>query len=167
MEVDTVQRKPVLVIVACGSAKVWDTHPDLGPTQAAHTYTGTPFKLNRQYAERFGDAWLILSAKYGVIAPDFVIPERYEVTFNRKSSNPITYDRLQEQVNDMRLHSFEVVVGLGGKAYRDAITAAFEGLDVQLVFPFAGLPLGKMLQATRRALDQHDPGIEVGGEDVF
>lgn len=46
---------PVLVVVPCGRSKIWDRNPDLGSI-AAEAYTGTPFRLNRQYAERFGDA---------------------------------------------------------------------------------------------------------------
>lgn len=153
-----------LLVVPCGRSKIWDTEPSRGPVIAAEAYTGTPFKLNRAYAERFGDAWVILSAKYGFISPEFVLPEPYEVTFNRKSTNPISHDRLRAQVADMDLHQFQVVVGLGGAAYREAVSAAFSSYPVRLVFPFAGLPIGRMLQATRRALDQNDPGFKVGEE---
>ncbi len=64
-----------LVIVPCGCSKIWDRDPKRGPVAAAEAYTGTPFRLNRQYAECFGDAWVVLSAKYGFIAPEFSIPE--------------------------------------------------------------------------------------------
>jgi len=40
-----------LVIVPCGKRTIWDKHPDQGPTRADDAYTGTPFKLNRRYAE--------------------------------------------------------------------------------------------------------------------
>ena len=36
---------------------------------------GTPFRLNRQCAERFGEAGVVLSAKYGLITPDFCTSE--------------------------------------------------------------------------------------------
>lgn len=42
--------------------------------------------------------------------------------------------------------------GLCGRAYRQMIEAAFCGLPVRLLFPFAGLSPGKALQATRRAI---------------
>jgi hypothetical protein len=54
-----------MVIVPCGKRKIWDKHPDQGPTHAAEAYTGAPLRLNRRYAERFGDRWVVLSAKYG------------------------------------------------------------------------------------------------------
>ncbi len=49
-----------LVIVPCGRAKVWDKHPDAGPTQARAAYVGAPFVVNREYAETFGSAWVVL-----------------------------------------------------------------------------------------------------------
>jgi hypothetical protein len=42
-----------------------------------------------QYAERFGDGWMALSAKYGFIAPDFIIAELFEVPFKRGTSQSL------------------------------------------------------------------------------
>lgn len=161
MKVDSCGMQRSLVIVPCGRSKVWSTDSSFGSVNAADAYTGTPFNLNRQYAERFGDGWVILSAKYGFIPPNFVIPGPYEVTFNRKSTNPIAHEQLRQQVRDQRLHRYSIVVGLGGKAYREAITAAFNDSGVRIVFPFAGLPIGRMLQATKRALDTGHPGFDL------
>jgi hypothetical protein len=76
----------VLVVVPCGRRKIWDREPDRGSAAAAEAYTATPFRLNRQYAERFGAAQGVLSAKYGFIAPDFSIAELYEVSLKRGTS---------------------------------------------------------------------------------
>ena len=70
----------ILVIVPCGQGKIWDTEPDRGPVAARDAYTGAPFKVNRAYAERFASYWVILSAKYGFIPPDYLIPGPYNVT---------------------------------------------------------------------------------------
>lgn len=145
--------KTTLVIVPCGSSKVWSKNPTAGPTIARDAYVGSPFKVNREYAESIGDQWLILSAKYGFIDPDFVLPGPYEVTFKKKSSGPIDLETLSQQVKDRRLATFDEVVGLGGKEYRHAIETAFEGTDVELQFPFAGLPIGKAMQAAKRAAE--------------
>ncbi|MCP4886910.1 MAG: hypothetical protein GY904_09905 [Planctomycetaceae bacterium] len=143
-----------LVIVPCGRSKVWGKHPANGPTVAKDAYTGSPFTVNRKYAECMGSQWVILSAKYGFIAPDFVLPGPYEVTFKRKSSGPVSSEVLKQQIVDIGLDNFTVVIGLGGKEYRAAITEAFEGSTVDLRFPFAGLPIGKAMQATKRAISQ-------------
>ena len=94
----TVNQRSVLVIVPCGKSKLWDREPHHGAVTAGEAYTGTPFRLNCQYAERFGDAWVVLSAKYGFIAPEFMIPESYEVSFKYPATSPIMFDRLRQQV---------------------------------------------------------------------
>ena len=77
-------RSSLLVVVPCGQGKIWDRHPGVGPTAAQGAYTGAPFRVNRAYAERFASRWVILSAKYGFIDPDFLIPESYNLTFKKK-----------------------------------------------------------------------------------
>mgnify|MGYP001264362411 FL=1 len=146
-----------LVIISCGQGKVWSKDPGCGPTPAGDAYTGAPFKVNRKYAECFAESWVILSAKYGFIRPDFIIPEPYETTFLRKSTRPVTTDILRRQVKEMRLDCHPAVVGLGGKKYREAIEAAFADSGAELHFPFAGLPLGKMMQATNKAIEATAP----------
>jgi hypothetical protein len=126
----------------------------MGAVRADTAYTGTPFVVNREYARHVGDAWMILSAKYGFIAPDFLIPEPYEVTFNKRQTGPISVEALRQQVVEQNLGRFQRVVGLGGAEYRKALEGAFAGTAVVLDFPFAGLPLGYALQATKRALQE-------------
>jgi hypothetical protein len=149
------------VIVPCGRSKTWERAPGLGSVTACEAYTGSPFTVNRQYAERFGDAWVVLSAKYGFIDPTYMVPGPYEVSFKHPRTNPISADRLREQARTLHLEKFPVVVGLGGKEYRAAITAAFTGSLVHLVFPFAGLPLGKSMQAAKLATASGNPGFDL------
>ena len=56
-----------LVLIGCSAAKLSRAAP------AAELYTGQLFVLSRRYAEHFGSAWRILSAKYGVVDPRQVI----------------------------------------------------------------------------------------------
>lgn len=144
-------KREVLVIVPCGLIKIWDRNPNAGPTLAKDAYKGSPFKVNRQYAEFFGTKWIILSAKYGFILPDYEIPGPYEVTFKRKSSNPVSSDLLRKQVNDQGFELFLKGIELGGNEYRLEIADAPEGLNVELDFPFVGLPIGKAMQSTKIA----------------
>ena len=150
-----------LVTVPCGFSKVWDKQPDAGAVPAQDAYTGTPFMLNRQYAECFADQWLILSAKYGFITPEFIIPEPYNVTFNKRTTHPISVAELQQQVGASDLAAFDLVVGLGGKEYRQRITEAFAPYNSQVAFPFEGLPIGKMMQATKRALERGELNLMI------
>ncbi len=151
----------LLVVVPCGKAKVWDREPGRGPTAARDVYAGEPFKLNRAYAERFADHWVILSAKYGFLARNEVIPGPYEVSFLKSATGPVTVATLQGQVGAMGLDRFPVVVGLGGVAYRAALSDAFVRTGTRLVFPFAGLSVGYAMQAAKRAIAAGEPGFEV------
>jgi hypothetical protein len=93
-----------LVIIACGKSKIWDKHPSAGPTPAKDVYTGWHFAADRRDAEKLGyDDWMILSAKYGFIRPDSIIPEAYNVTFSDRSTNPISVQDLGKQVKEQRL----------------------------------------------------------------
>jgi hypothetical protein len=143
-----------LVIVPCGRSKIWDKNPDAGSCQAKIAYVGSPFKVNRKYAECFGNQWIILSAKYGFVLPDFALPGPYEVTFKRKSSGPVSVNVLKRQVSELSLGNFSQVVGLGGKEYRAAIAEAFAETDSKVQFPFAGLPIGKTMQAIKQSIEK-------------
>jgi hypothetical protein len=149
--------KGTLVIVPCGQGKVWDADPNRGSVPACDAYNGAPFKVNRAYAEYFADRWVILSAKYGFIPPDFPIPGPYNVTFKKQTTNPVEVSTLRKQIKDRQLDQFEKVVGLGGKEYRAMVEEAFQSLPVKLYFPFAGLPIGKAMQAAKRAIAADKP----------
>lgn len=142
----------ILIIVPCGRSKVWDKEPERGPIQARIAYTGAPFAVNRQYADHFAAEWLILSAKYGFIQPDFIIPGPYNTTFNDPSTDPVAVASLQGQVRAQNLARFGVIIGLGGKEYRNMVQQAFAPTQSHVVFPFAGLRIGEAMQATKRAI---------------
>lgn len=146
------RQRNLLVVVPCGQSKVWDKSPDAGAVPAKDVYRGAPFTVNRTFAEHFGERWVILSAKYGFIAPNSNIPGPYEVTFKRKRPAPVSITALRQQVREESLDEFENVIGLGGKDYRVMIEAAFKGTAVRLHFPFAGLRIGESMQAAKQAI---------------
>jgi hypothetical protein len=146
-----------LVVVPCGKRKIWDVDPKAGPPQARKAYQGAPFKVNREYAEKFADEWLILSAKYGFIEPDFVIPRNYNVTLSDPTSNPISLAELQAQVQEKRLDRFDLVVALGSSTYAETVRAAFSGTAVRVIAATAGLGLFRTMGEVRRAIDENRP----------
>lgn len=146
-----------LVIVPCGRRKIWDLDPTAGPTPARDAYQGAPFKVNREYAEKFADRWVILSAKYGFIDPDFLIPENYDVTLNRPESRPTTPDSLRRQVEERGLSRYDLVVVLGGSSYSSLTRQAFRDSNTRVMAPVAGLPVGLAMTKVRRAIDERRP----------
>lgn len=144
--------KDKLVIIPCGKKKIWDDGNTKGPVRAGDAYTGTLFKLSVRYAEALDADWIILSAKYGYRLPDDEI-EDYNVTFKKKSSNPITYKEMSSQLYDLNLLHFKEVIALGGAEYRDAIIDSFACVGRRdVVTPFVGLTIGNYLHALKEAV---------------
>ena len=100
------------MIIPCGQRKVWDREPNLGSVAARDAYIGSPFKVNREFAERFADHWLILSAKYGLIAPDFALPGSYNVTFKRPATGPISVAEVRVQAEALGSEAYSRIIGL-------------------------------------------------------
>ena len=84
-----------LCIIPCGSKKIWDKKPGIGPQKASNVYIGTFHQKCKEYATKYHkNSWCILSAKHGFLFPDDNIPGPYNVSFNLKTSNPITFQEL-------------------------------------------------------------------------
>ena len=81
---------------------------------------------------------MILSAKYGFMAPDFPIPENYNVTFTKPATHPISTPRLTEQVEELGLGRYDEVTVLGGVEYVRRIREAYRGTGARIEAPFAG-----------------------------
>ena len=146
-----------LVVIPCGHAKIWAQFPGAGPTAAKDAYTGAPFVVNRRFAETFATRWVILSAKYGFVDPDFAIPESYDFTFKHKHPGLVQIATLRRQVTELGLGRFADVIVLGGSGYQDAARQAFAGTAANLHFPFAGLRQGPAMAAANEAVANGDP----------
>ena len=150
----------ILTIVPCAQSKIWKKQPKHDPEEARNAYTGAPFKVNKAFAEKFSgkppDRWVILSAKYGFIEPDFKI-ENYNVTFKSHFSKPIGINELKEQASEKELEGYELVIALGGKDYSDKVEQVL-GKYSRLLTPSAGLPIGigmsRIKALTRLSRDQ-------------
>jgi hypothetical protein len=134
----------ILVVVPCGKAKIWNRELDQGPTEARSAYIGAPFVVNKTFAEKFADRWVVLSAKYGFIDPDFIIPKNYNVTFKDTSTHPISKNALKNQLKEKNLQSYDFVIALGGEDYSSVVKDVFRGIS-NVVAPAEGLPLGKAM----------------------
>jgi hypothetical protein len=156
----------VLVVVPCGKQKIWQREPLRGPVPAREAYTSGQFRTNRRYAELYGDDWVVLSAMYGFVSPEFPIPGPYDVTFTDRSTKSISGAEMREQVEALELGRFGTVVGLGGKEYRTAVARAFAGTEARVVFPFAGSrSQGEMNSRTKKSIASGDPGFAIGESD--
>lgn len=146
-----------LCIVPCGKIKIWDKHPDAGPTEARRVYIGPFASKCREYAEKFyPDTWYVLSAKYGFITPDFIIEGPYNNTFKTKRTNPISKEELAEQVSLQGLNDYENVVALGGEDYVGRVREVFGGREI--VNPLSAFKRnGEMMKALKDAIERSVP----------
>lgn len=146
-----------LSIIPCGKKKIWDMEPKRGATQARYTYIGTFHTLCRSYVRQFTDQWVVLSAKHGYLLPEDFVDENYDVTFNQKSDEIITFERLQQQVRMKQLDQYDELVILTGKKYKKVIEASFPD-KIAKKYPLAGYTgMGYMQQALKNAILNKSP----------
>ena len=120
----------LLVVVSCGRHKIWDRYPNAGLTLARNAYTSPVFKASRRYAEHFAKRWMIISAKYGFIDPDFIIPQTYDRSFYDRDA--ISIAELKTQLARTNLTGFDTVGVLGSEIYWGRVVMAFEGFRLKL-----------------------------------
>jgi len=139
-------------IIPCGSKKVWDVDPAAGPTPAKRVYVGPFASKCRDYAERFcPSSWCILSAKYGFLLPDDVVPGPYDVTFNDRRTKPISATQLVVQAKEKGLDKYNEIIVLGGRKYVRLATEAVKGPTV--IAPLSACKgIGYMMQKLKIAL---------------
>jgi len=147
------------VIVGCGKQK--RDHP----TEARDLYTSTYFGAKRTYAEAVGDWWHILSAKHGIIPPDYVI-DPYDVTVSDLTDDEWC-DRVAARLPDDVVDRFarvDRVEVLAGRAYVDPIRDLLaDRIDADVVYPFEDAGLGgigaQMKWCRDRATEASNAGI--------
>ncbi len=144
----------VLCIVPCGNKKIWDKKPEAGPQQARDVYIGPFASKCREYAEKFyPSSWVIISAKYGFLFPNDIVPGPYNVSFIDKSSNPITIEELKSQAQEKGLYDYDKIIILGGKNYVQIVKNVFKNKDIHSPLSTCkgiGFMMGKLNDAIKR-----------------
>ena len=142
-----------LCIIACGKKKIWDKNPKAGPIKAENLYTG-PFTTKCiEYAKKADfDSWCILSAKYGFLFPEEVVPGEYSECFHNKTSNPITLKELFLQIKSKKLDKYEKITILGGNYYYDMVKILFS--EKEICNPLKGCKgIGHMMKKLNELID--------------
>ncbi|MDI6723186.1 MAG: hypothetical protein QMD61_00915 [Methanobacterium sp.] len=89
-------------------------------------YIGIFSKKCIEYAEKlYPYSWRILSAEYGFMKGDDIVPAPYEACFHNKNSKPISVDELKIQAEDDALKEYNKIIVLGGKYYTNLIKSIF------------------------------------------
>ncbi|WP_188454637.1 DUF6884 domain-containing protein [Virgibacillus oceani] len=146
-----------LSVIPCGIKKIWDKQPELGPVPAGEAYIGTFHRLCQNYAEMFTDQWVVLSAKHGFLFKEDIVDRNYDVTFNQKNKEIISYDHLREQVKEKGLAQFDELIVLTGKKYKIVINESFDD-SMPRSFPLLQCKgIGYMQQLLKKAVEEGKP----------
>ena len=116
------------------------------PAPARVLYISTWFRKARRYADSTGQPWFVLSAKYGLVHPDEVIPP-YDLTLN---TMPVADCRqwASRVLTQLAPHLDDVgsVVLLAGQRYREFLAPSFRSSGLVVSVPMEGLRIGEQLR---------------------
>ncbi len=126
----------ILLIVPCSRRKIWDSNPLQGPTPARDAYTSTYFRLCKSYAESRDLEWVILSAKYGLVLPDYLIESNYDVSFKDSNKHSVPIERVIEQMQTLGISRFKTILSFCGRAYNNMLEVSLAKFGKTLINPF-------------------------------
>lgn len=129
-----------IALVSCSRSKLYV------PTQAKNMYTSSLFKKSREWAERYCDAWYVLSAKYHLLSP-LVVINRYDRTLSKMSKRAREQwaQKVHEQMKTSGLLGRRVkLIWLAGSNYKKPLVSHLHGIDQD--DPLAGRKIGERLQ---------------------
>ncbi|MBX3497841.1 MAG: hypothetical protein KF889_00215 [Alphaproteobacteria bacterium] len=118
--------------------------------RAENLYSSELFYKSRRYAQANFDAWMILSAKHGLVRPSEVIaPYDLKLTTLSRPERAVLAQRVSSQVATL-LDPSDRVTSICGEEYDELLCDA--GVRFERKCEFA-LPIGKKLQALDTATD--------------
>jgi hypothetical protein len=126
-------------LVSCVSKKERKACP------ARELYISDWFLKARRYAEGSGCQWFILSAEYGLVAPDRVIAP-YNRTLNTMSvaGRRAWAERVSKQI-EAAMPTLSHVVFLAGERYREFLADDLTDRGIVVSVPMEGLGIGEQL----------------------
>ena len=152
---------PTLLLVACVKEKL------AVPAAARDLYVSPLFKKEREYAERVGLPWFILSAEHGLVVPDeWLSPyERYLPDTSpsfRRAWGTWVVERLELLTGGLDGRTIEIHAGA---TYVDALRGPLADKGVSVYEPLAGLGMGQRLAwygaQPSRAEERDTPGADL------
>ncbi len=135
-----------IALVACVSKK------NPMPMPARDLYISDWFRKASAYAMRVADEWYILSAKYGLVAPDTVI-EPYDETLNRMPADArrAWARRVSKELGQV-LQPGDQVMLLAGIKYRENLIGPIREMGCSVEIPLQGLRIGEQLRWLKQQL---------------
>ncbi|MEX2119395.1 MAG: DUF6884 domain-containing protein [Pirellulales bacterium] len=132
-------RGHTVYLVSCVGQKLGES------SLAKDLYVSDWFKKARSYVEATGYPWFILSAEYGLVAPDQRIAP-YEKTLNAMTAGERRQwaSKVITQL-DEAMPGLTHAVFLAGQRYREFLASHLESRKVAVAVPMEGLRIGEQL----------------------
>jgi hypothetical protein len=130
-----------IVLVSCVRRKL----PD--PAPARSLYTSTWFWKTRDIVEASGARWFVLSALYGLVAPDAEIAP-YDHTLNTlgvAARHEWATDVLRKLIPEIETAGVKRVVMFAGDRYREFLVEPLQSRGIKVEVPMEGLRIGEQL----------------------
>lgn len=140
-----------IALVACvGKKKSW-------ALPGRDLYVSHWFQKASVYARQVADEWYILSAKYGLVAPETVIePYDETLTWMPAASRRAWARRVLDQLEDVLEDGDEIVI-LAGKSYRENLVEPIREMGCSVHVPMEGLRIGEQLRWLNQRLSEERP----------
>lgn len=144
-----------IILIGCGRAKQEGRH------EAQDLYTGSLFRARRTYAERTGDPWYIISAKYGLVRPEQWI-DSYDLTIDQLTplNRAATYAGIAVQLltelsdeavpDDRTLRSIELEIH-AGERYAEPLAEVLRAIGMSARTPMKHLSQGEQMRYYAKA----------------
>ena len=126
-----------IAIIPCSKEKIWDIEPHQKAVPANKAYRSAFHRYAAAYANKHCDHTLIFSAKYGLMEPEFLIEETYDVTFSRKNDPYISMDTIRKQAQ--KYAQVSSITILCPQDYAIRLEQVFSPLSPVLHFPLRGI----------------------------
>ena len=150
-------RGETVYLVSCVKAKRATRAP------AKDLYISPWFRKARQYVERTGRRWFILSARHGVLEPEAMIrPYEQALEDMPRAERRAWADKVLGQLAQ-HLGEGDTLVILAGRLYRTFVESELRDRAVEVQVPLAGMRIGEQMSWFDRQRPQQP---EVGGEPV-
>jgi hypothetical protein len=142
---------PTIALVACVGKK------NTTPMPARDLYISNWFRKASVYAAHVANRWYILSAKYGLVAPDTVI-KPYNETLN-KMGMAARRAWARRVIKNLRyvLHPGNCVVILAGSRYRQDLIGPIRQMGCTIEVPMDGFRIGEQLRWLNSAWSKRCP----------
>lgn len=147
---NAVARRFRVALVSCVKSQLTTAAP------ACELYTSALFRGLRRYAEANADAWYILSAEHGLLAPsDVVAPYEKSLLRMPRGAREEWARRVRQQLRTILPLQADVLI-LAGARYREGIEQFLKDHGYRVTIPMAGLSIGMQLKWLKQRYEMSD-----------